>query len=208
MTRKRVPEYTVRASTQRDHGVYMEKIHPFGGCRNLEAQYAAVGRALLAVEQQIFSRRNQLLFRESVAFVPVEVLDSYLEDLLDTSVVDEKLFIERERGWLTNHLVLLLGLGIALVLGYFAYTQGASESLSATLSLLLFLPLLGAWYLSPRAGLLRRMAFARVVSREVAYRRGQDGDSEQILIRKSRGLSSWLASAQTTSGSGAAKVFH
>jgi hypothetical protein len=181
----------------------------FGGCQNLEAQYRTIGYALVHIERQVFSRKNQLLFREQVSFVPLEVLESYLEDLLDAQVLEDKLFIDSRRAWVNSSFVLLLGLLVSATIGYFAFRQGASQEIASTLSVLLFLPLLCSWYLSPRAGLLRRMAFARIVSREIAYRRGQDGDGLGAFMKKSPVFATWLAPASgRPEGSGVARRIH
>jgi hypothetical protein len=112
-----------------------------------------------------------------VASVCVEILESYLEDLLDPRVGLELLYVARTGLW--RSIDLLTGfslLGSCVVGGYISYISGAPlVGLSSTF--LLILPVIAVWHRSPLGNMARRVAFARIVSKEVGRRRG-GGDRE------------------------------
>ena len=120
--------------------------------------------------------------------MPVEVLESYLDDLLDVGVSDDSLFIKKlqpaKRAWVLS------------AVGLTAFTTSAVEVMNgATLTsltaliLVTFLSGLGAaLYFIPRMKVLRRFSFATVVSGEIARRRGHDrtnvgGFATRLLMR-------------------------
>lgn len=153
--------------------------HPFGGCNRLLSQYACVGGELLKYEASTrrygygsFSAFSH--FREGVSFVPLEVLESYLEDLLDLDVPEDRLCINREGPTLKWTLLALFGLCGSLSLGLYAASTGASLMSSFTLTIALAAPFAVLWHYAPRGGVTRRMGFAQVVSHEVSRRRGSD----------------------------------
>jgi hypothetical protein len=153
--------------------------HPFGGCNRLLSQYSCIGAELLKYESSArrygygsFSAFSH--FREGVSFVPLEVLESYLEDLLDIDVSEDRLFIKRESPNLRWIVVSLLGLSGASSLGLYAASTGASLFSSFALTAALAAPFGVLWHFAPRGGLSRRMGFAQIVSHEVARRRGSD----------------------------------
>lgn len=157
-------------------------LHPFGGCNRLLEQYQQVGRALLAYERRVGGalipvQRFARDFRTAVSFIPVEVLESYLDDLLDLGVSDESLFIKRPRG--SKRALALLLLSVAVAAYILKSGEGATEVLSVpVLVSTAFLAGLGsALYFLPRSKVLRRFGFATVVSREIATRRGHDKTS-------------------------------
>ncbi len=153
--------------------------HPFGGCNRLMNQYSCIGQELLHYELSArrygygsFSAFSH--FREGVAFVPLEVLESYLEDLLDLEITEAHLGIVRETQPLNWTAVSLVGLCGAIGLGLFAASTGASLLASFALTVALACPFAVLWHFAPRGGATRRMAFAQIVSHEVARRRGSD----------------------------------
>lgn len=155
--------------------------HPFGGCNDSLSQYRIIGRALIVVEQDSLvygygSQRAVQEFREGVASVSVEMLESYLEDLLDSQVALDHLYIARPGFWKSVDLLTVLSLlGSCAVGTYVSLTSGAPlVGLSSTL--LLALPVVTVWHRSPFGHLARRVSFARIVSKEVARRRGSDKD--------------------------------
>lgn len=160
--------------------------HPFGGCNKLMSQYNCIGTELLKYETSVrrygygsFSSFTH--FREGVSFVPVEVLESYLEDLLDLDVGEDKLFIARRTQGIRWMLISALGLCAAIGVGLASASKGASLVSSFGLTICLALPFGILWQLAPRDGVARRMGFAQVVSHEVARRRGTDkGPREHI----------------------------
>ncbi len=176
-------------------------VHPFGGCNRLLGHYQTVGQELLRIETQggIGS------FREGVAFVPVEVLESYLEDLLDLGVKEETLFITREFEWFRSRQVLGVGLVAALSTGLYAASTGASLPVSFGLSALFSFPFGVLFHGAPKSGLVRRMSFAQILSGEISRRRGRDRDGESNTSRSL--LSEVLGRAQPSPLQGAAKGF-
>lgn len=150
-------------------------IHPFGGCNRLLSQYHTIGHELLLTE----GRRGDSEFREGVSFVSVEVLDSYLEDLLNPEVRDDMLFIVREKTWTGSILIPLLGLLFALGGGLYAASIGKSLPFSFALTLGVAFPFALVLQLFPRQGLMRRMRFAQILSSEISRRRGGDKNIER-----------------------------
>jgi|694.fasta_scaffold110661_4 hypothetical protein len=167
---------------------------PFGGCVRLLDQYRQIGRSLLEFEEGVCgylgsSKAHLAVFSTSVSFVPVEVLEGFLDDLLDLGVSDESLFIRKSRPALRAILLLVTCISALLLLTF--NTSAFSESTALPLLLLVvFLAGLGsALYFIPRTKVLRRFNFATVVSREISQRRGIDksdmgGFATRLLIRE------------------------
>ena len=116
-------------------------------------------------------------FREGVSFIQVEVLESYLEDLLDLEITEDTLFIRLAGFRVRSIHWSLAGLLGALTIGLYAASRGASLPLSFGLTVALALPFAAMWHFAPRDGLARRLGFAQLLSHEIARRRG--GDSER-----------------------------
>jgi hypothetical protein len=132
--------------------------------------YTIIGKELVFAE----SHGTVASFREGIASVPLEVLESYLEDLLDYSVSEDVLSINRERPWFYSFRVLAFGVLGSVIGGLYSVSVGASVLSSFSLTLILGAPFGAILYLAPRMGLMRRMKFARIVSAEIARRRGKD----------------------------------
>ena len=156
-----------------------EGAHPFGGCQRLRKQYSTIGAALITLEHygsfSLVQRgaSAEKIFREEVTFTPVEVLESYFDDLLDPEVSDERLSIAL-RSWgqrVASNLVSILGLFGAMLSGLYAATLGTSLSFSFFIALALAVPFATMLYLSA-GGSTRRLRFAQVLSREISRRRG------------------------------------
>ena len=172
----------------------VDLLNPFGGCNRLLEQYQQVGRSLLDYERRIcgalipgprFSRE----FGHSVAFVPVEVLESYLDDLLDVGVSDESLFVKKLKP--AKRALALIAVGIAaLGISAVEVLNGATLASLSALILVTFLAGLGAaLYFIPRMKVIRRFSFATLVSGEIARRRGYDrtnvgGFATRLLMRE------------------------
>lgn len=168
-------------------------LSPFGGCNRLLEQYQQTGRALLEYERRICGalipgQRHNREFGQSVAFVPVEVLESYLDDLLDVGVSDESLFIKKLQP--AKRALALSAVGLAaFALSAFEVLSGATVASLTALILVTFLAGLGAaLYFIPRMKVLRRFSFATVVSGEIARRRGHDrtnvgGFATRLIMR-------------------------
>jgi hypothetical protein len=127
-------------------------------------------------------------FSHGVAFVPVEVLESYLDDLLDLGVSDESLFIKKPRP--AKRALALLLLCLATFGGVlYSMAVGPFEVPMPALLIVTFLAGIGsAFYFVPRTKVLRRFGFATIVSQEIAARRGHDrtdlgGFATRLLIR-------------------------
>ena len=166
---------------------------PFGGCNRLLEQYQQTGRALLDYERRLcgalipgprFSRE----FGHAVAFIPVEVLESYLDDLLDVGVSDDSLFISKLKP--AKRALALIAIGVtALGASAFEVSGGATLASLTTLIIVTFFSGLGAAvYFIPRMKVIRRFSFATVVSGEIARRRGHDrtnvgGFATRLLMR-------------------------
>ncbi len=154
--------------------------HPFGGCNKLLEQYKTTGRALLAYERSVVcaplipSPRSMREFSTSVAFVPVEVLETYLDDLLDLGVRDEGLFIKRSQvSWRG---MTLLGILVAALLGSLFVLHGdlTAALMPALLAVTFLAGIASTLYFLPRTKVIRRFGFATLVSHEIGNRRGQD----------------------------------
>lgn len=154
------------------------ELHPFGGCNKLLEQYRMTGRGLLAYEAVacaalIPSARRQRDFSAAVAFVPVEVLETYLDDLLDLGVSDESLFIRKSKPCWRGRLFLIV-LMVALAGALCVWHGDLAAALMPALLAVAFLAGIGTTlYFLPRTKAIRRFSFATVVSREIGQRRGQ-----------------------------------
>ena len=168
-------------------------LNPFGGCNRLLEQYRHVGSSLLDYERRICGalipgQRFSREFGYAVAFVPVEVLESYLDDLLDVGVSDESLFIKKLKP--AKRALALIGVGLAAFgVSAVEVLNGATlASLSALILVTFFSGLGAALYFIPRMKVLRRFSFATLVSGEIARRRGYDrtnvgGFATRLLMR-------------------------
>jgi hypothetical protein len=114
------------------------------------------------------------------------VLESYLDDLLDLGVSDESLFIRRSGSAWTPGLVVVVG-------GALLYLSNSPLMPQLPVSVLMgsmFLAgILTMATLVPRTRTLRRLGCAKVLSSEVARRRGRgkhddDSLSTPLLIRE------------------------
>lgn len=191
------PRLTALSAAERARGRWQW----FGGCTQLRNQYLTIGKALLSIEREgVISRavtalrrraRQQLTsrgverdaaasFRQAVVCVPVEVLESYFDDLLDNTVPNERLFIsKRSRAFQrTAYVVGSLGLFLALLSGLHATRLGMSLPASLSVVALLSLPFLYVLY-QFAGDASRRLQFAHIVSREISRRRGGRGSAVQ-----------------------------
>lgn len=114
-------------------------------------------------------------FREEISFVPAEALEQYLDDLLDTAVIDEDLHIAKDRAFSPLELISAAGVCISVLFGIYSFLHGSS-ALGAFLSMACIgLPFALLWLFAPKDKLCRRMRFARIVSGEIARRKGGGG---------------------------------
>lgn len=152
----------------------------------LKYSYAIIGEALLHYESKTKNATTDYNFafnelRENLVFTNVELLESYLEDLLNIKISDGALYIERSKcrfAGIPCELTLVL---IALAGGLTFYLLDTNIITAILLTALLSLPLLLISYLAPFT-VKRRMVFARALSKEIARRRGRDDESGRSSI--------------------------
>ncbi|RMG42545.1 MAG: hypothetical protein D6719_06195 [Candidatus Dadabacteria bacterium] len=181
--------------------------HSFGGCETLRTHYQMIGTGLLRWEASSEAPElRALTFRRDVAFVPVEVLESYLEDLLDLSVEEDRLFIRDDRGentWQVASLIVVVTLALLCI--YFIFTTAAIlpviklASSAAIISGVI-------WVFFPRGREIRRMDFARVLNREINRRRG--GDSDKAIEDSRDVLGKLLGDGPRFTEGAAFEIFH
>jgi hypothetical protein len=159
------------------------------GSNALLNQYRTIGVGLLAVELEISKGKAPQIafqdFRQQVSFVPVEVLESFLEDLLNLKVSNQSLFIELERGWLTNlalRYTPALGFLLAIGLGLQAASEGLPSYICFTISVCVAAPFAFLWEMAPRHQ-VRRMRFAQLLSKEINRRRGRPDDGSGVSFQ-------------------------
>lgn len=152
-----------------------ESNHPFAGCNRLISQYQTIGAALLCYEESYSSRfisngGGRRDFSVAVSFVPVEVLEAYLDDLLDIAVTDESLFIRRTTSVIRRMVGAIVAAALAIGL---VGTWTHSSVVPAMLLTLCGMGFLCTAFALPRMKVVRRFSFATLVSHEIAGRRGQ-----------------------------------
>lgn len=154
----------------------------FGGCNRLLVQYRTVGHALRTFERRSWPfglnrvrRPAEREFRLAVAYVPIEVLESYLEDLLDLDFGEERLFIEQPGVQLSFPNLAAIALGFCILGGAFGLMADESPLLSTAVGCVLALSIF-AFCLS-RHQATRRMRFANILSQEISRRRGSTRDN-------------------------------
>jgi len=124
-----------------------------------------------------------LAFEQGVVFVPVEYLESFLEDLLDLDVSEEDLFIIGKKKLYASGWISLLGLAGSLATGLYTVSLGASLLFSFALTVFIALPFGILWHYAPRDRLSRRIRFARLLQSEVSRRRGDTGPFVSTPLR-------------------------
>ena len=197
----------------------------FGGCARLLEHYKRIGLALLTQEKKLSRRFYGVVvptkeceeeFAGLVAFIGCEVLESFLDDLLDLKVNDESLFISRSNStggaalWLT-------GLMIPIAL---AATYGPQDSTRLVIPIcigsLILLAVAGILMTIPRIKIMRRFGFATLLSHEISRRRGHDRPNtpriaSRLLISEmlsGRELATGRFSSDAWSAEPLAKYFH
>jgi hypothetical protein len=173
----------------------------------LQPSYGAIGTALSLYDYNCFVNKwseetSFAAFREDVVFIRVEVLESYLEDLLNLKMGDEYLHISRDVSRWSARLFEISIIIFAVAMGCVSALFGASQTMAYSLTFLSIIPLMGIYYLSPRST-RRRMRFARVLSREISRRRGHHKDGS---ARGGISFGDFFIRSQTPGLHGAAKV--
>lgn len=189
----------------------VEQPHGFGGCNALRSHYQRIGDELCAIDSGLSRyglRRDYQNFRVGVATVPVEVLESYCEDLLDIEVPEERLCINRRNLGLFFQMLAIVGLAAAFGWGLWSVARGASLIVSFVMTFFMSAPFAILWHFSPRMQLMRRIGFARIISQEIFRRRGGErGDATHVTTSV---LSDFLSSgnSQGSLPGAARKIFH
>lgn len=152
--------------------------------RSMSDQYFLIGKALGNFERDVgyfsgFTFSALKSFRRDVAFVQTEILESYLEDLLDIEVSPSKLFLAENSIPRRIAQISFFGMGLSLFVGLYAASAGASLSLSFVLMLCVASPFALLWHLSPSESNARRLRLARVLSYEIQRRRGGERTSRR-----------------------------
>lgn len=193
---------------------------PFSS-HSLLAHYRTIGNELLNYEREVGGFRAVVRlskddeessglfapplknFREGVSFIAVEVLESYFDDLLDLEVSDRRLYIARVGGVVPSVAISLCGMLGALAVGLYAVASGAPFWMSFALTVCLALPFAVMWHFAPEDRLARRVVFAKVLSQEIARRRGSDHGIKSRVV-DSEILRRLLGRGQPKSAQGAA----
>ena len=165
----------------------------FGGCTRLGSQYREIGIALLCYEAQVGTVRSVIAmgkpnaggaleqsesyqtFARAVSFVPVEVLESYLEDLLNYTIPESRLAIADTHSPLRATLITLGGMIFAVGLGGYASWIGAGLALALSITIFMAVPFAIHWYFLPKESFVRRLVFGHVLTHEIGRRRGSSG---------------------------------
>ena len=177
----------------------------------LGAQYRSIGRELLILESAKSMYRSPTqaeidAFRQGVSFVGIQVLESYLDDLLDLEISDETLSIKKDSSSWSSIYIPLTGILLAFATGLYSRELGATLPLSFSLTISMAMPFLALFYYSPKVGLSRRIYFAQTISNEVSRRRGED-ESGRSSTRDTNRLRALLGSRSSqTPLSGAART--
>jgi hypothetical protein len=147
----------------------------------LTEQYRYIGCELLELEADlgIYSSPSEYVrkqFQSSSVFVPTEVLESYLDDLLSAGVPYSRLGLGKQRSNLLFYLMIGGSFVFAVLIGLLAVHYGYSIITSLIFTCGLSFPLVLAAFCIPQVAFARRLKFARLVSAEIIRRRGGDGE--------------------------------
>lgn len=178
--------------------------HPWfkSGRRSFSQHYKTIGNALVTLERDFSgikylmnlsildnlkegSALSQLVgcFRVAVSFVPLEVLESFLEDLLDIGISEERLNIQAPGRVSVSSILSVFGLGLSFATGFHVVSTGGSLLFACALMFILVLPAVALWYFAPQFGVFRRFKFAKIVSMEISRRRGSGTEEPGLRTR-------------------------
>lgn len=184
---------------------------PYGGCRRLRNQYSDIGQALLGCEQLPRTRgvdRNEdliKLFQQEMVFIPTEVLEAYLDDLLNLVKTEKELYITPEKSCMVRRktcgviaaiIVAAVFLGVWMD-GYLAMALPVAVALGAIFSLV--------WIVVPYSSMSRRIKFAQIVSQEVTRRRGDSRTSRGRRLSTRQVFEQLLSGSESEQLQGAAR---
>ncbi len=152
----------------------------FGGCRKLASDYRAIGISLLRFEHAcsaILVATNaieaQEELRTDVASISTETLESYLDDLIDTSLpLDELYLIRGKLNFLSLRGIAFLVMGISALVGLVTVATDFPLATSAAASPLI---LVATLFALSRHHSVRRLRFAHVLRTVINSRKGSGG---------------------------------
>jgi hypothetical protein len=146
--------------------------------------YLQIGSSLLAIEANCPTCFNMKEatdeFRISTCYIPFQYLECYLEDLLDRTVSTKYLAISQRKLGGKVDFFALLSLLIGVIFSIYVSMASHSILTGAFLSIVFCLPILGMWSKAPFGKFSRRFTFARIVSSEIARRRGIDREGRPL----------------------------
>ena len=139
--------------------------------------YSTIGGALVQCEILKYkdgygSAKLNIEFKDRTCSIPVEILESYLDDLLHIETKDKGLFIERTDGeYLRNKYWVPIGFSILSIGLCYLFDYGFFAHIISVLAIAL-LAYFGSWMLTPYNSFRRRLFFGQLVSNEISRRRG------------------------------------
>ena len=153
---------------------------------NIKNHYRVIGTTLLELEPytSIYNyilKRSPEALQSNLAFIPDEIIESYLEDLLDFTISDHQLHIYRRNFTPKYNVIAIFGLILSMAFGLKLAYSGASFYLALTGVLLIALPSGIIWHLAPKIAPNRRLFFVKLLSQELDRRNG--GDQNRNLIK-------------------------
>ena len=177
----------------------------------LLSHYQVIGHELVQYErsQTFFSNSREIAFqqfRSAVSFVQVEVLESYLDDLLDLEVNDEVLFIQQSEKRFKNvtlRTLQLLGFMAAMGLGIYAASCAVALHISFLLALAAAAPFFLVGFALPRPA-ARRLSLAKILSREISRRRGGRED-DAAPIKRALEMKRWSSARASQPATGSSR---
>lgn len=153
--------------------------------KTLFEYYQLIGKSLLLNETEIwfypYGNLDYLSdFQSNISFVPTEVIESYRDDLIDSSVKENSLCIPVSYKFYLLRGLFLFGIFISIAFGVYLGANGIRFGMATTMALFMTTPFIGIFMLCPTDKISRRMKFAHLISNEIYRRRGGDA---QINIK-------------------------
>lgn len=152
---------------------------------NIRERFKIIGKVLLEIEESnllysFLPKQPKKILQENLAFMPTEVLEAYLEDLIDFTISDEELYIKNAKDSRFELLTLLSVVGTTMVMSYSGF-----ELLSTSLTVG-FIIILAAVIqkLTPSILPNRRLFFARILSAEISRRNGDQNKDKSSIFKE------------------------
>lgn len=150
--------------------------NPFSG-NSLMQQYRIIASCLMRFERSpgypYKAEKAHREFREGVAFLSVEVLESYLDDLLDPEVSLDRLSLKHKDSSFMGFAVVACIFLLTAIL----FIKNITFSLFLLIPVVVLLAGIGVTLFGSRES-TRRLVFARVLSKEIFRRKGAGADGE------------------------------